>query len=188
MKTDYPSIASSMGLNRIVANLPYNIATPLILGWLTKTRWPPWFDRLVVMVQKEVAERFVAEPNSKAYGRLAVIAQYRTRPRILFTLPPAVFVPPPKVASALIEFTPLQALDEVVIADLEKVTAAAFGQRRKMLRSSLAALSVPDTVMLLNEADIDPSRRAESLAPQDFVRLAGLIPKHLQDSSRQYRK
>jgi 16S rRNA (adenine1518-N6/adenine1519-N6)-dimethyltransferase len=188
MRTDYPSLASAMGLNRIVANLPYNIATPLIVGWLTGEQWPPWFDRLVVMVQKEVAERFVAEPNSKAYGRLAVLAQYRAQPRILFTLPPEVFVPPPKVASALIEFTPRQTPGEVAIADLEKVTAAAFGQRRKMLRSSLAALSVRDTVLLLNEAGIDPSRRAETLAPQDFVRLACHFPKHLQNSVTPHRK
>jgi 16S rRNA (adenine1518-N6/adenine1519-N6)-dimethyltransferase len=172
LKADYRRLAEETGVSRIVANLPYNIATPLIAGWLTAERWPPWFDRLVVMVQQEVAERLVAEPGSRAYGRLAVLAQFRAKPRILFSLPPSVFVPPPKVASALVEIVPESLpASAVPVSHLERVTAAAFGQRRKMLRSSLATLGV-ETAGLLGRAGIDPSQRAERLNVADFVRLA----------------
>lgn len=137
LKADCKAIAAETGANQLVANLPYNIATPLIVSWLTEDRWPPWFDKLVVMVQREVADRLVAEPATEAYGRLAVLAQYRARARILFTLPPSVFTPPPKVASALVEIAPAPApADAVPIGVLGEVTAAAFGQRRKMLRWS----------------------------------------------------
>ncbi len=172
LEIDYPALAARTGVTRAAANLPYNIATPLIVGWLTDERWPPWFDRLTVMVQREVASRLIAEPGSSEYGRLAVLAQYRARPRILFTLPPSVFVPPPKVDSALIELIPRPSPpDAVPICRLERVTAAAFGQRRKMLRSSLASLGV-DTAALLARAEIDPAQRAERLTVADFVRLA----------------
>ncbi len=172
LKADYPAIAGETGASRIVANLPYNIATALIVAWLTEERWPPWFDKLVIMVQREVAERLVAEPATENYGRLAVLAQYRARPRILFTLPAAVFTPPPKVSSAYVEIVPAPApADAVSTALLGEVTAAAFGQRRKMLRSSLAALGA-DTAGLLRLAEIDPSERAERLTISDFVRLA----------------
>jgi 16S rRNA (adenine1518-N6/adenine1519-N6)-dimethyltransferase len=177
----YPAIASETGATRIVANLPYNIATPLIVSWLTEERWPPWFDKLVVMVQREVAERLVAEPAAESYGRLAVLTQYRARARILFSLPPSVFTPPPKVSSALVEIVPANEPAEAApIPILEEVTAAAFGQRRKMLRSSLAALGA-DTAALLRDADIDPSQRAERLTIPDFVRLARHLAKQRQD-------
>jgi 16S rRNA (adenine1518-N6/adenine1519-N6)-dimethyltransferase len=172
IKADYQRLAEELGVSRVAANLPYNIATPLIAGWLTAKRWPPWFDKLVVMVQQEVADRLVAEPGSGAYGRLAVLAQFRAKPKVLFSLPPSVFVPPPKVASALVEIVPSPApADAVPVSHLERVTAAAFGQRRKMLRSSLAALGV-ETVPLLSRAGIDPSQRAERLTVADFIRLA----------------
>jgi 16S rRNA (adenine1518-N6/adenine1519-N6)-dimethyltransferase len=172
LKVDYGALAAETGACRIVANLPYNIATPLIAGWLTEPRWPPWFDRIVVMVQSEVAERFVASPASEHYGRLSILAQYRSTPRILFSLPASVFTPPPKVSSALVEFLPMGSETSVVSpALLEDVTAAAFGMRRKMLRSSLASLGV-DTALLLRDADIDPTQRAERLSIADFVRLA----------------
>jgi 16S rRNA (adenine1518-N6/adenine1519-N6)-dimethyltransferase len=172
LQADYSGIAAGTGARRVIANLAYNIATPLIVGWLTEDRWPPWFDKLVVMVQREVAERLVAAPASENYGRLAVLTQYRAQPRILFTLPPSVFTPPPKVSSAVVEIVPRQsAPDTVSIALLEKITAAAFGQRRKMLRSSLASLGV-DTALLLQDAGIDPAQRAERLTIADFVRLA----------------
>jgi 16S rRNA (adenine1518-N6/adenine1519-N6)-dimethyltransferase len=172
LKTDYRMLAEETGVRRIAANLPYNIATPLIAGWLTAERWPPWFDKLVVMVQQEVADRLVAEPGSGSYGRLAVLAQFRAKPKVLFSLPPSVFVPPPKVASALVEIVPVAApADSVPVSHLERVTAAAFGQRRKMLRSSLAALGV-DTASLLSRAGVDPSQRAERLTVADFIRLA----------------
>ncbi len=172
LKADYKAIAAETGASQIVANLPYNIATPLIVSWLTEDRWPPWFDKLVVMVQREVADRLVAEPATEAYGRLAVLAQYRARARILFTLPPTVFTPPPKVASALVEIAPVSApADAVPIGVLGEVTAAAFGQRRKMLRSSLASLGL-DSASLCGAAEIDPSQRAERLTIADFARLA----------------
>jgi 16S rRNA (adenine1518-N6/adenine1519-N6)-dimethyltransferase len=170
LKADYQRLAEETGVSRIAANLPYNIATPLIAGWLTAERWPPWFDKLAVMVQQEVADRLVAEPGSASYGRLAVLARFRAKPRVLFSLPPSVFVPPPKVASALVEIVPGPA-PSVSVPHLERVTAAAFGQRRKMLRSSLASLGV-ETLPLLNRAGIDPSYRAERLTVADFVRLA----------------
>ena len=175
LETDYTALAAATGATRVAANLPYNIATPLIVGWLTSEARPPWFDKLTVMVQREVAERFAAQPGSASYGRLAVLTQSLARPRILFTLPPSVFVPPPKVESALVEIVPAPAPAEgVPVAQLEKVTAAAFGQRRKMLRSSLNALGV-DTLALLEAAGIDPSARAERIAVADFVRLARLL-------------
>jgi 16S rRNA (adenine1518-N6/adenine1519-N6)-dimethyltransferase len=150
------------------------------VSWLTEDRWPPWFDKLVVMVQREVAERLAAEPGAEAYGRLSVLAQHRARARMLFTLPASVFTPPPKVASALVEIAPApQGPDTVPTVLLEEVTAAAFGQRRKMLKSSLAALGV-NAVRLLSEAGIEPSQRAERLTIEDFVRLA----RHLRELRR----
>ena len=172
LATDYQAVAAETGVTRVVANLPYNIATPLIVHWLTAGPWLPWYNKIVVMLQKEVAERLVAAPGAEDYGRLAVLAQYRARPRILFTLPPSVFVPPPKVASALVEIVPQpQAPGAVPVSFLERVTAAAFGQRRKMLRSSLASLGA-DTAALLEAAGIDPAQRAERLTVADFVSLA----------------
>ncbi len=172
LATDYGAVAAATGASRIVANLPYNIATPLIVGWLTSESWPPWYGKLTVMLQREVAERLVACPGSPNYGRLAVIAQFRASPRILFMLPPSVFVPPPKVASAFIEIVPLpMPADSPPVAFLEKVTAAAFGQRRKMLRSSLSALGT-DAMRLLEAAGIDPAQRAERLTVEEFVRIA----------------
>ena len=168
----YEAIAAETGVSRIVANLPYNIATPLIVSWLSGERWPPFFDKLVVMVQREVADRLVAEPGSGNYGRLSVLAQYRAKARLLFAVPAGVFTPPPKVSSALVEISPKAApSDAVPVTLLSEVTAAAFGQRRKMLRSSLSALGA-DTAALLREADIDPSLRAERLTVLDFLHLA----------------
>ncbi|HZV20366.1 MAG TPA: 16S rRNA (adenine(1518)-N(6)/adenine(1519)-N(6))-dimethyltransferase RsmA [Hyphomicrobiales bacterium] len=175
LEADYGSIAAESGARRIVGNLPYNIATPLILRWLTQEPWPPWFDKVAVMVQREVAERLIAEPGSKGYGRLSVITQYRTAPKILLTLPATVFTPPPKVASAFVQMVPKpSSKDSVPAAYLEKVTAAAFGKRRKMLRSSLASLG-EDTLSLLRGADIDPAERAEKLTVSDFVKLASYL-------------
>ncbi|MDX2201173.1 MAG: 16S rRNA (adenine(1518)-N(6)/adenine(1519)-N(6))-dimethyltransferase RsmA [Hyphomicrobiaceae bacterium] len=158
----------------IVANLPYNVATILLIGWLESEPWP-WFQRMVLMFQKEVAERIVAGPGSKAYGRLAVISQWRTRPRLLFSLRPEAFTPPPSVSSALVEFTPIEAPSPPChVRTLGEVTAAAFGQRRKMLRQSLKAL-VPDPEALLAAADIAPTLRGEVLTVADFARLAYIL-------------
>jgi len=160
---------------RIVANLPYSVATPLLIGWLKTEPWPPWFDRLVLMFQREVALRIVAKPGSSDYSRLAVLSQWRTEPRILLTLPAAAFTPRPKVSSSVVEFVPKAAPEpRCDVARLERVTAAAFGQRRKMLRSSLRQLT-KDPETLLGGLGIDPKARAEELAIGDFCRIANAV-------------
>ena len=163
-------LGPSPGPVTIAANLPYGVATVLLVGWLEQEPWPPWFDRMVLMFQREVAERIVAEPNSKAYGRLTVLTQFRSNARIVMNLPGEAFTPPPKVASAVVEFRPKTATGCSVKA-LGKITAAAFGQRRKMLRASLKQLT-PMPELLLKKCDIDPTKRAEQLQVSDFVRLA----------------
>jgi 16S rRNA (adenine1518-N6/adenine1519-N6)-dimethyltransferase len=159
---------------RIVANLPYNIATALLVGWLTTEPWPPWFDRLVLMFQREVAERITAPPGSKTYGRLSVLAQWRTEARILFDVAPSAFVPPPKVTSSLVEFVPRRTPLPCESLTLQKVTEAAFGQRRKMLRQSLKSLG-RQPLPLLEAAGIAPTERAENISVEGFVRLARAV-------------
>jgi 16S rRNA (adenine1518-N6/adenine1519-N6)-dimethyltransferase len=156
---------------RVVANLPYNIATALLVAWLSVEPWPPWYDRLVLMFQREVAERIVAAPGSKAYGRLSVLAGWRTEARILFEVAPSAFVPPPKVTSALVRLVPRSAPLLCDRGKLERVTEAAFGQRRKMLRQSLKSLGV-DPLALLSAARVEPTARAEDIPVEGFVRLA----------------
>lgn len=169
---DYAALSRDLPL-RIVANLPYNIATPLLIGWLSAD-WPPFWASLGLMFQREVAERIVASPGSKAFGRLAVLAQWRARPKLLFDVPPRAFVPPPKVTSSVVRLEPHLDAAPVPVPALEAVTAAAFGQRRKMLRSSLKSLwAEPEQV--LGEARIDPTLRAEQLGVDDFLRLAELF-------------
>jgi 16S rRNA (adenine1518-N6/adenine1519-N6)-dimethyltransferase len=155
----------------VVANLPYNIATALLVSWLTVEPWPPWYDRLTLMFQREVAERIVAEPGSKAYGRLSVLAGWRAEARILFDIAPSAFVPPPKVTSSLVQLIPRATPLTCARRALERVTAAAFGQRRKMLRQSLRPLGL-DPIPLLEKAAIDPTARAEDIAVAGFVALA----------------
>jgi 16S rRNA (adenine1518-N6/adenine1519-N6)-dimethyltransferase len=159
------------GPARIVANLPYNIATPLLIGWLATEPWPPWFDRMLLMFQREVAERIVAAPGSKTYGRLAVLAGWRTEPRILFDVAAAAFVPPPNVTSSVIRLVPRPEPLTCGRRALEQVTEAAFGQRRKMLRRSLKALGT-DPFALLAAAGLDPAARAEDIPIAGFVGLA----------------
>jgi 16S rRNA (adenine1518-N6/adenine1519-N6)-dimethyltransferase len=156
---------------RIVANLPYNIATALLVQWLSADPWPPWYDRLVLMFQREVAERIVASPGGKQYGRLSVLASWRTRPKILFDVHPSNFVPPPKVTSSVVEFVPRADPLPCDHKLLERVTAAAFGQRRKMLRQSLKSLG-PDPLPLLDATGIAPTARAEEIPVEGFVALA----------------
>lgn len=163
---------------RIVANLPYNIATILLIGWLETEPWPPFYDRLVLMFQREVAERIVAQPNTKAYGRLSVLAQWRTQPKILFDIAPSAFVPPPKVVSSVVELIPRSAPAPCERAALTRVAEAAFGQRRKMLRQSLKSLA-PDPLPLIEAAGIVPTDRAEDIAVEGFVRLARAYSAHL---------
>ncbi|MGB3809785.1 MAG: 16S rRNA (adenine(1518)-N(6)/adenine(1519)-N(6))-dimethyltransferase RsmA [Parvibaculum sp.] len=170
LETDMGALVS--GPARIVANLPYNIATPLLIGWLQNDRWPPWYSSLTLMFQKEVAERIVAVPGGKAYGRLAVAAQWRCRARMLFDIDRRAFTPPPSITSTVVELIPMA--EPLAPADpraLEVVVAAAFGQRRKMLRSSLKSLGV-DPAPLLETAGIDGTRRAEELTVQEFCAIA----------------
>jgi len=156
---------------RVIANLPYNIATALLVRWLCVEPWPPWYDSLVLMFQREVAERIVALPGSAAYGRLSVIASWRCEARILFDVNPSAFVPPPKVTSSVVRLTPRM---EPLACDrrrLELVTQAAFGQRRKMLRQSLKSLGA-DTGRLIAAAGLTETARAEEIPVAGFVALA----------------
>jgi 16S rRNA (adenine1518-N6/adenine1519-N6)-dimethyltransferase len=159
------------GPARVVANLPYNIATALLVRWLTAEPWPPWYDSLVLMFQREVAERIVAPPGSKTYGRLSVLAGWRSEAKILFDIAPSAFVPPPKVTSSLVRLVPRPAPLACDRRALKRVTEAAFGQRRKMLRQSLKSLGV-DPLSLLAEAGLDPTARAEEIPVEGFVALA----------------
>ena len=156
---------------RVVANLPYNIATALLVAWLSVEPWPPWYDRLVLMFQREVAERIVAPPGSKTYGRLSVLAGWRTQAKILFDIAPSAFVPPPKVTSSVVQFVPRENPLPCDRRALERVTEAAFGQRRKMLRQSLKQL-VADPIPLLEKAGLDPTARAEDIGIEGFAALA----------------
>ena len=161
---------------RIAANLPYNIATALLAGWLEAEPWPPFYDRLTLMFQREVARRIVATPAERAdYGRLAVLAGWRTEARILFDVAPAAFTPPPKVTSSLIELIPRQRPKPCDAETLSALTKAAFGQRRKMLRQSLKAFAAArglDLQALLAAAGIEPTMRAEEVDVAGFVALA----------------
>jgi len=158
---------------RVIANLPYNIATPLLIGWLSES-WPPWYDSLVLMFQREVAERIVATSGSKAYGRLAVLAGWRTEAKIMFDVAPTAFVPPPKVTSSVVRLIPRAKPLACDANALQRVTEAAFGQRRKMLRQSLKSVGV-DTLTLLAEACIEPTVRAEEIPVEGFVALANVF-------------
>lgn len=160
---------------RIIANLPYNVGTELLVRWLTPPAWPPFWQSLTLMFQKEVAERIVAQPGSKAYGRLAILAQWRTEARIVMTLPPEAFTPPPKVHSAVVHLTALPAPRHPAdAAMLGKVVAAGFNQRRKMLRASLRGLA-PGIEATLEAAGIAPTARAEEIPLERFCALANLL-------------
>jgi 16S rRNA (adenine1518-N6/adenine1519-N6)-dimethyltransferase len=156
---------------KIVANLPYNIATTLLIGWLSIEPWPPWYDMMVLMFQREVAERIVARENEEAYGRLGVLANWRAETKILFDISPAAFVPPPQVTSSVVRLIPRPAPEACDRRALEQVAAAAFNQRRKMLRQSLKSLP-GDPARLTAAAKIDPTRRAETVPVSGFVAMA----------------
>jgi 16S rRNA (adenine1518-N6/adenine1519-N6)-dimethyltransferase len=165
-------VALALSPRKIVANLPYNVATALLLGWLDQIRE---FDSLTLMFQREVALRLTAAPRSKSYGRLSVLTQWLAEPRVLFDVPARAFVPPPKVTSSVVAITPRpQPLAPAAKPTLERVTAAAFGRRRKMLRSSLAALGIPIET-LLARAGVAPTARAEELTVAEFCALARAI-------------
>jgi len=160
---------------KVAANLPYNIGTELLIRWLTPPQWPPFWTSLTLMFQREVADRIVAQPGSKSYGRLALLAQWRCDPQIVMSLPPEAFTPPPKVSSAVVHFTALPAprfpADPKV---LERVIAMAFNQRRKMLRSALKGLG-PDIEDRLVAAGLKPTERAEQVSLEGFCNLARQI-------------
>ena len=158
------------GPYHIVANLPYNVGTALFTGWLSGEAWPPQWRSLTLMFQKEVARRIVAEPNISAYGRLAVLAQWRSQARLAMKVHRSAFTPPPKVMSAIVHVVPGQAPEGVSMRVLERLTEAAFGQRRKMLRQSLKGL--PGALDALDSLGIDSQRRAETLSVAEFVALA----------------
>lgn len=168
-----PRLAGSPA--RIIANLPYNIASALLVSWLTVEPWPPWFSSLTLMFQREVADRLYAAPGTSDYGRLSILTQWRCTGGRLFDVAPTAFVPPPKVTSSVVHLVPRPNPEDCDRRSLERLTQATFSQRRKMLRSSLRQLiETPEN--LLAELDIDPTRRAETLTVADFIRLANRLP------------
>lgn len=159
----------------LTSNLPYNIGTQLFVNWVTAEKWPPVFDSLTLMFQREVADRIVAKPGTKAYGRLSILAQWRGNVSIALKIPRHAFTPPPKIESAVIYYQPRTPLsDRISMRDLSKLTEAAFSQRRKMLRSSLKGLH-PDIGNIIISAGLDPEQRAETISVAGFVRLAEFI-------------
>jgi 16S rRNA (adenine1518-N6/adenine1519-N6)-dimethyltransferase len=167
---------------RVVANLPYNVATALLVAWLTVDPWPPWYESLVLTFQREVAQRIVAAPGSKAYGRLSVLAGWRTQAQILFDIAPRAFVPAPKVTSSVVRLVPRPSPLACDRRLLERVAAAAFGQRRKMLRQSLKPLGV-DVPELLAAAELDPTARAEDIPVAGFAALARALATTARDAA-----
>ncbi|OCP01401.1 MULTISPECIES: 16S rRNA (adenine(1518)-N(6)/adenine(1519)-N(6))-dimethyltransferase RsmA [unclassified Ensifer] len=171
LKTNFETLADG-GPVKIIANLPYNVGTQLLVNWLLPQLWPPFWQSLTLMFQREVGLRIVAEADDDHYGRLGVLCGWRTRARMAFDVPPQAFTPPPKVTSSVVHLEPVESPIPCSVAALEKVTHAAFGQRRKMLRQSLKPLGGE---ALLAKADIDPQRRAETLSVDEFCRLANCL-------------
>ena len=171
LKTDFAALVPQ-GPVKIIANLPYNVGTQLLVNWLLPAQWPPFWQSLTLMFQKEVGQRIVAQEDDDHYGRLGVLCGWRTEARMVFDVPPQAFTPPPKVTSIVVHLTPRENPIPCAVDKLEKVTQAAFGQRRKMLRQSLKPLGGE---ALLLKADIDPQRRAETLSVEEFCRLANCL-------------
>ncbi len=172
MTVDMPALCANLETPRIVANLPYNIGTELLVRWITAGNWPPVWTSLTLMFQKEVAERIVASAEDDAYGRLGVLCGWRTDATLMFDVSRLAFTPPPKVTSSVVHITPKTTPLDVPLAKLEAITKSAFGQRRKMLRQSLKSVGGE---VLLDEAGIDGTRRAETLTVEEFVALARLV-------------
>ncbi|MCJ8148029.1 16S rRNA (adenine(1518)-N(6)/adenine(1519)-N(6))-dimethyltransferase RsmA [Shinella sedimenti] len=171
LKTDFEALAPGEPV-RIIANLPYNVGTQLLVNWLLPKTWPPFWESLTLMFQREVGQRIVAEENDDHYGRLGVLCGWRTRAHMAFDVPPQAFTPPPKVTSSVVHLEPIANPLSCDVSSLERVTQAAFGQRRKMLRQSVKSLGGE---ALLARAQIDPQRRAETLSVEEFVRLANAL-------------
>ncbi|MBN8951002.1 MULTISPECIES: 16S rRNA (adenine(1518)-N(6)/adenine(1519)-N(6))-dimethyltransferase RsmA [unclassified Rhizobium] len=171
LKTDFASLAPQ-GPVKIIANLPYNVGTQLLVNWLLPAHWPPFWQSLTLMFQKEVGQRIVAQEDDDHYGRLGVLCGWRTEAHMAFDISPQAFTPPPKVTSTVVHLIPNENPIPCAVDKLEKVTQAAFGQRRKMLRQSLKPIGGE---ALLLKADIDPQRRAETLSVEEFCRLANCL-------------
>ncbi|MGI8396237.1 16S rRNA (adenine(1518)-N(6)/adenine(1519)-N(6))-dimethyltransferase RsmA [Agrobacterium deltaense] len=172
LKTDFEALVPAGEPVRIIANLPYNVGTQLLVNWLLPKQWPPFWLSMTLMFQKEVGQRIVAEEGDNHYGRLGVLAGWRTVSEMAFDVPPQAFSPPPKVTSTVVHLLPRDKPLPCDVAKLEKVTEAAFGQRRKMLRQSVKSLGGET---LLERAGIDPTRRAETLSVEEFVTLANCL-------------
>ncbi|MDH0614489.1 MULTISPECIES: 16S rRNA (adenine(1518)-N(6)/adenine(1519)-N(6))-dimethyltransferase RsmA [unclassified Agrobacterium] len=172
LKTDFEALVPAGEPVRIIANLPYNVGTQLLVNWLLPKQWPPFWLSMTLMFQKEVGQRIVAEEGDNHYGRLGVLAGWRTVSEMAFDVPPQAFSPPPKVTSTVVHLLPKDKPLPCDVAKLEKVTEAAFGQRRKMLRQSVKGLGGET---LLERAGIDPTRRAETLSVEEFVTLANCL-------------
>ncbi|MCA1969195.1 unnamed protein product [Ciceribacter sp. T2.26MG-112.2] len=171
LKTDFEAMAPD-GPVKIIANLPYNVGTQLLINWLLPRNWPPFWQSLTLMFQREVGLRIVADESDDHYGRLGVLCGWRTEAHMAFDVPPQAFTPPPKVTSSVVHLVPRQEPLRCDVEKLERVTQAAFGQRRKMLRQSLKSLGGE---ALLARAGIDPARRAETLSVEEFCRIANLL-------------
>jgi 16S rRNA (adenine1518-N6/adenine1519-N6)-dimethyltransferase len=171
LKIDFATLATD-GPVRVIANLPYNVGTQLLINWLLPPQWPPFWQSLTLMFQKEVAQRIVAREDDNHYGRLGVLCGWRTETYMAFDISPLAFTPPPKVTSTVVHLTPKLEPILCTVARLERVTEAAFGQRRKMLRQSVKSLGGE---ALLAKAGIDPTRRAETLSVEEFCRLANCL-------------
>jgi 16S rRNA (adenine1518-N6/adenine1519-N6)-dimethyltransferase len=171
LKTPFENLVTE-GPVRIIANLPYNVGTQLLVNWLLPKAWPPFYQSMTLMFQREVGLRIVADADDDHYGRLGVLCGWRTHARMAFDVPPQAFSPPPKVTSTVVHLEPIENPIPCSAANLEKVTMAAFGQRRKMLRQSVKSIGGE---ALLAKADIDPQRRAETLSVEEFCRLANCL-------------
>lgn len=171
LKIDFRDLAKGEPV-KIIANLPYNVGTQLLVNWLLPAQWPPFWQSLTLMFQKEVGQRIVAREDDNHYGRLGVLCGWRTEAHMAFDIPPQAFTPPPKVTSTVVHLEPIEKPLPCDAEKLEKVTLAAFGQRRKMLRQSLKPIGGE---ALLARAEIDPQRRAETLSVEEFCRLANLV-------------
>jgi len=172
LKTDFEALVPAGEPVRTIANLPYNVGTQLLVNWLLPKEWPPFWLSMTLMFQKEVGQRIVAEEGDNHYGRLGVLAGWRTVSEMAFDVPPQAFSPPPKVTSTVVHLLPKEKPLPCDVAKLEKVTEAAFGQRRKMLRQSVKSLGGE---VLLEKAGIDATRRAETLSVEEFVTLANCL-------------
>ncbi|PRD45906.1 16S rRNA (adenine(1518)-N(6)/adenine(1519)-N(6))-dimethyltransferase [Phyllobacterium phragmitis] len=172
LEQDFAKLATDGKKPRIVANLPYNVGTQLLVNWLLSEPWPPFYASMTLMFQREVAERIVARPGSDAYGRLGVLTGWRSEAKIAFDVPPQAFTPPPKITSSVVHLVPRSAPLPCDAAKLGRVTQAAFGQRRKMLRQSIKSLGGE---ALLGRVGIDPTRRAETLSVEEFVALTNAL-------------